>query len=97
MCGLVVILQNGLLNKLTLEVFRGMVYCINTVPLIDSTTEFCFFNDTSSIFHDVDASRLSVFSNLYALRLPLCFSGYMLFVTKESMVKDSVIDHEQVQ
>ena len=45
----------------------------------------------------IDASQVAAFSVLYALRLPLCFSGYMLFVTKESMVKDSVIDHEQVQ
>ena len=52
MCGSVATLQNGLLNKLTLKVFRGIVYslyCINTVPLTDATTEYCFFDDTYSI------------------------------------------------
>ena len=51
MCGSVATLQNGLLNKLT-QVFRGIVYslyCINTIPLTDATTDYCFFNDTYSI------------------------------------------------
>ena len=59
---------------------------LSTLPLMILT----------QFFHVIDASWLAAFSILYALRLPLCF-WYMLFVTKESMVKDLVIDHEQVQ
>ena len=96
MCGSVTTLQNGPSNKLTLEVFRGIVYCKNTVPLTYATIEFCSLMILTQFFHVIDASWLAAFSILYALRLPLCF-WYMLFVTKESMVKDLVIDHEQVQ